>query len=1815
MAKLRLVLLGFGCILQGAVPAEAQSAASRPPAQHSARSLNTNYTVISRAADSRVWAAISTNIGPSGEVTVQSNGYTELASGLTYKKGPQWADAVEELETVADGAASSGQTRHSVHFAGNINVPKAIHLVSDDGKVFDSTVYGLSYWDRATGQSAVLARLQDSQGVMVGSNRVIYRDAFQGLKADVEYIFTKSGLEQNIIYREQIPPPESVGLTHSQNVRLQVLTEFFAPPVPRKTTNLNDGIVEDVRLNFGAMTIGVGKTFFTPGQDRSQVIGSKRVVKHWTKLDGRDFLIEEVPYTAVSNLLQKLPLHAAIAPDGSAVKHLASSASPNPGGASSHEPLKSPPHLASSNRSSARPSKPIQLAQAETETPGVVMDYSIVEAFAGYDFTAGTYFVSGWVCVDAGNGYDSVQFEPGAVIKFDGAPGTEIFVEGATTSIFNSTPANPVIFTDMSDDSVGDPIAGSTSTPTQGQSVYLFEMGGNGGSDYVTIANAKFRYAQNAYVDEDNDLSYLFSNCEFVDCGTNIIVSGPSISCANILSVGCSSFLGYTWGGPTCTLTSGNLTVDSCTQFVLASDGYNWGPCNGGIENSILWNCDGSIGNFNLPYTAVPDGWNWPAWQTSWLGDHYLPPNSPYLDAGDTTADQLGLSSFTTQTNQIPEGTTVVDLGYHFVPTDSSGNPLDANGNPVDGIAPSITLQPVSQSAIQSTSATFSVLATGTALGYQWYFNGTPIPGANGPTCTIANVQPVSAGSYSVLVANSYGSISSLAAVLSVLPAVTIITQPASQNVAPGGTALFSVTATGMASLSYQWTFNGTNIPGATASTYTVAPVANTNMGTYSVIVSDIYGSLASSNAVLGYPIQFSLSVTNAYVNVNPVPLSIALISGVPYYYSVLLDNTNFAAANWSSYTSSNITASLGGIQGWHTVWVGLSSTPAGAAAVWNSISLVLDTVRPVLVVTNSTNVMVPMIQLQGFASEELAGLAFDLTNANGAISNQPGYMIGAIYDTNHFLYTNSTFKCFDVALANGRNLVTLHAADLAGNVTTTNFNFTLNYSNKPPPVLQLYWPQNGTQIGGSNFTWRGTVNDPTVTLSAEVADGLGDSNVVAGVVERNGTFWVDNIPLFAGTNYLTLRAADVKSNVVTTNITVAQSPVVITINTPLSSPVSGTVNVSNYTVWVNGVQATQSGTAPAISWSCSAPLHGNGTTVAQVRAIPDLAADNYGNGTAGGGGANSGPSNPGNPAAAACVDFEAIGDLPGGISVDYYHHVTTGYWEGSLSGELWASDRTVNTVDWSAAMGGTSQSTDCTSMYISDPEYGIEPGSVYTVDQYQWDTNGNGLGWSGTSDNCGAMPSMGPPGGAYYTGPTSFGALQGQVFGLQSFDALDYQSQSESGNTRLKLRTGGRSLPGHQSLWGFSASGFIGADPYSNGEFTMLNTPSATTIMGESSPNAFYLNPPVLVSWGVGCSFVSGTVYKALADGETFDATAHVMNAAYFEADPSAAGGYPPQITFNSTNNVTYSNTTVIVGQPINLAFSFVGLDPSAVSNFSWTVPGTPDVLFSGGPTNGGPIGLTATSGSNLNTISFFWANSGTYTVTVTAQMGTLSPSATTTFTVVKPLSASIEAWPGPVAADNNYPGSGYYLHLGNGIAQPYFAGMYFNWNLTMPSYTTYNGGNTNYSIEWVQLVNSASLTYQTNNATGGIFHAVTAFTNSVLDTYYPYSNIVPRYNATIDSPGTPLYANATNAPYKTVSYSSAFTTWLMFQPYGGNLVPLVSLDWSWSGTATLTNVSSVGNYWILTSSNGPSHSYGSSTVTYPRWTNNITNLIRLPQ
>ena len=84
--------------------------------------------------------------------------------------------------------------------------------------------------------------------------------------------------------------------------------------------------------------------------------------------------------------------------------------------------------------------------------------------------------------------------------------------------------------------------------------------------------------------------------------------------------------------------------------------------------------------------------------------------------------------------------------------------------------APFIVAQPHSVSVAASQSATFTVLAGGTAnLSYRWYFNtNTPVPNATNAILTLANVQSANAGVYTVVITNIAGTVTSTNAMLAV---------------------------------------------------------------------------------------------------------------------------------------------------------------------------------------------------------------------------------------------------------------------------------------------------------------------------------------------------------------------------------------------------------------------------------------------------------------------------------------------------------------------------------------------------------------------------------------------------------------------------------------------------------------------------------------------------------------------------------------------------------------------------------------------------------------------------------------------------------------------------------------------------------------------------------------------------------------------------------------------------------------------------------------------------------------------------------------
>ena len=163
---------------------------------------------------------------------------------------------------------------------------------------------------------------------------------------------------------------------------------------------------------------------------------------------------------------------------------------------------------------------------------------------------------------------------------------------------------------------------------------------------------------------------------------------------------------------------------------------------------------------------------------------------------------------------------------------------------------PSITTHPTSQTKVVGDSVTFSVVASGTGLSYQWQKGGANITGATGASYTKTNLQTTDGGSYACIVTNAGGSVTSNSATLTVnLAPPSITTHPSNQTKVVGESVTFSVVASG-ASLSYQWQKGGVDISGATAASYTKTNVQIADAGSYRCVVSNSGGSVASARAI-----------------------------------------------------------------------------------------------------------------------------------------------------------------------------------------------------------------------------------------------------------------------------------------------------------------------------------------------------------------------------------------------------------------------------------------------------------------------------------------------------------------------------------------------------------------------------------------------------------------------------------------------------------------------------------------------------------------------------------------------------------------------------------------------------------------------------------------------------------------------------------------------------------------------------------------------------------------------------------------------------
>ena len=354
--------------------------------------------------------------------------------------------------------------------------------------------------------------------------------------------------------------------------------------------------------------------------------------------------------------------------------------------------------------------------------------------------------------------------------------------------------------------------------------------------------------------------------------------------------------------------------------------------------------------------------------------------------------------------------------------------------------------------------------------------------------------------------------------------------------------------------------------------------------------------------------INFTVRLGNQNFNTTNAAGSFLVLGGVPSYSTVLVNREDFTNAVWSIYDGT-AHLNLGSTDGVYQVWLGLKGRTEDSQPTWIGTAVTLTRTLPQLFIASPTNNVVgqPYLQLQGHSSLPLASVRYDVSNAVAFVTNQLGSITGHTLDTNLLAYTADYFQGYDIQLTNGLNLITVHATDPAGNVTTTNFAVTLDYAAATNPVIQLTWPQNGLQLCGSSFTLRGWTEDASAKISAQITDASGNTNTLVGLVERTGVVWVENLPLSSGTNFVTLRVTNAAGLSSATNITVVKNSMTLALTSIAGNlwlptvSVSGSISEPTYCVWVNGVQGTNNGDG---TWSAdNVPVSPSGVASFDMRA------------------------------------------------------------------------------------------------------------------------------------------------------------------------------------------------------------------------------------------------------------------------------------------------------------------------------------------------------------------------------------------------------------------------------------------------------------------------------------------------------------------------------------------------------------------------------------------------------------------------------------
>ncbi len=350
--------------------------------------------------------------------------------------------------------------------------------------------------------------------------------------------------------------------------------------------------------------------------------------------------------------------------------------------------------------------------------------------------------------------------------------------------------------------------------------------------------------------------------------------------------------------------------------------------------------------------------------------------------------------------------------------------------------------------------------------------------------------------------------------------APNINSQPQNQSVPLATPATFTVSATG-SSLSYQWLFEGNNIAGANGSSYTIASAQNTNIGYYSVIVSNALGTATSSSANLtisGYYLDTLDAnssanwVTNTSSADNRITwnfdystVGIPLLSGASSTRALKMEANLSLAAVAAINLSPKNQSFTGDYQLRFNVWLNfVGPAPGGGTGSTEAFTAGIGT----------TGDRVEWAQAGNTAN----GVWVAGNGDGGSSPVTPTY-------PDYAIYTNATIGAASTLVRTNSGL---YAAPNNANPSTYHGNtyYTAAFPGKTIPAAQTALApstQTGTASTGSlGFSWHEVILKKVSNVVTWSIDGVRIASVTNGVIAGNNVSigYMDPFPSVAQTNF-----------------------------------------------------------------------------------------------------------------------------------------------------------------------------------------------------------------------------------------------------------------------------------------------------------------------------------------------------------------------------------------------------------------------------------------------------------------------------------------------------------------------------------------------------------------------------------------------------------------------------------------------------------------------------------------------------------------------